>query len=69
MAYSPRSSPAAGEVTSAQAHLRTQAGRSLEQATGLNTLLPEVNLNPWGSVQLMWLEGGRVYYESGSFHQ
>lgn len=54
---------------SAQAHLRTQAGRSLEQATGLNTLLPEVNLNPWGSVQLMWLEGGRVYYESGSFHQ
>lgn len=43
--YSPHSSPAAGEVTSAHVHPGTQAGRFLEQATGLNTFLPEVNLN------------------------
>lgn len=36
----------------------------------LNTLFPEVNLNPWGSVQLLcdWKEEG-VYEESRSFHR
>lgn len=54
MAWSPHSSPAAGGITSAHRHPRTQAGTSLEQATGLSTLLPEVNLNSWGSVQLLF---------------
>lgn len=37
-------------------------GRSLEQGTGLSTLLPEVNLNPQGSVQLWcaWKEEGFI---------
>lgn len=62
MVYSLYSSPSAGGFTSAHMHPRTQAGRSLEQASGLNTLLPEVNLNPRGSVQLLcgWKEEGFI---------
>ena len=61
---------AAGGDVSVHTRLRTQAGRSLEQAPGLNTLLSEVNTNAWGSVQLLcgWKEG-RAYYESRSSHQ
>lgn len=65
----PAAHPAVGDM-SVHTGPRTQSGRSIEMAPGLNMLLSEDSTDAWSPVQLLcgWKEG-RVCHESRSLHQ